>query len=89
MDLKLNEKEVLSVLSRVRLRDLRFNKVPNIKPESLGRLRRPNDSGKSGLVSCFLASPLVLRAETNLYICTQRNAIFVNSSVRIKVSNSI
>jgi|JFJP01.1.fsa_nt_gi hypothetical protein len=38
-------------------RDLRLNKVPNIKPESVGRLRRPTDSGKSGLVFYFLASP--------------------------------
>jgi hypothetical protein len=39
------------------LRDLRLNKVPNIKPESLGRQSRPKDSGKSGLVFYFLASP--------------------------------
>ncbi|WP_223805568.1 hypothetical protein [Pseudanabaena sp. UWO310] len=37
---------------------MRFNEVPNIKPESVVRLRRATDSGKSGLVSYSLASPL-------------------------------
>ncbi|WP_190315980.1 hypothetical protein [Pseudanabaena sp. UWO310] len=37
--------------------DLRFNEVPNIKPESVARRSRATDSGKSGLVSYFLASP--------------------------------
>jgi hypothetical protein len=36
---------------------LQFNELPNIKPESVGRLRRPTDSGKSGLVFYFLVSP--------------------------------
>jgi len=39
------------------VKDLRLNKLPNIKPESVGRLRRPTDFGKSGLVFYFLASP--------------------------------
>ncbi|WP_190316021.1 hypothetical protein [Pseudanabaena sp. UWO310] len=45
-------------MSSYLLRDLRFNEVPNIKPESVARLRRATDSGKSGLASYFLASPL-------------------------------
>jgi hypothetical protein len=39
------------------LRDLRINKVPNIKPELVARRSRATNSGKSGLVLYLLACP--------------------------------
>ena len=50
-----------SFFRAIALRDLRFNKVPNINPESVGRQSRPTDSEKSELVFYFSASPLALR----------------------------
>jgi hypothetical protein len=42
------------------VRAVRFNKVPNIKPELVGRRSRPTNYLKSGMLRYLFACPLVL-----------------------------
>jgi hypothetical protein len=49
--------QIQKVANNTYIRAMRFNKVPNIKPELVGRLSRPTNSIKSGMALYLHARP--------------------------------